>query len=63
MNVAVLRKSLFFIIKLLQQQPCWYCYFVALLRVVGENVVTDREGFFRFLFCVCVCICVCGLYN
>ena len=34
----------FFKIKSLQQQTsCWYPYFVALLRIVAENVVTSRQ--------------------
>ena len=29
--------------KLLQQEACWYRYFVALLSIVAENVATDRH--------------------
>ena len=30
--------------KLLQQQTFSYCYFVALLCIVAENIVTDRQA-------------------
>ena len=36
-------KLVTFKIEPVQHSTVWYCYFVVLLRVLAENVVTDRQ--------------------